>query len=893
MWSRLLQLCSRMRFAWLRRRLDDEMKGELEGHLELLTERYVQAGMPPAEATVAARRQLGNVTVLREEIHRMNGMAWADSLGQDLRYAIRQARRSPGFSAVVVATLALGVGATTAVFTVVEAILLAPLPYGDPGQLVRVYMQEPGNPTTRRAGVSATHFGVLREGTTSLGAVAAIYTRSGESGLDLFKDGHSQRLRTLHITSNYFRTLRAGAVVGGGLFADDEAGSDDGPTGARRVVLSDRIWRSRFNGDPSVIGSSIQLSAEPYEVAGIAPPGLKDPVVGDVDAWLPYNLADDTFTQNYSLTLIGRMRVGIEIEQVQAELDVLSQSLASRWPDVRASSIIAVPLQSDLVDASRDLLQLLLIASGLVLLIACVNVANLLLVRGAGRIQEFAIRSALGSGHRRLVRQLLIESLVLAVAGGTLGLGLAHFGVRALERLGPQALPALDVGAFNPAVLGFGLLITLVGAMVSGVVPAMRLSRTDPSRGLVQHSRTVTSGRAQSRLRSGLAAAQLALALALLAGAGVLLTSFYRLQQVPLGFRVDRVLTFEISLPGIRYDAEARANFQEELVRRLEAIPGVHAAGGTSRLPATGTFNSWPIMVQSGPRAGTRLKPAEQPEHRTVSGNFFAVLGIPAVAGRTFDDRDDAAAPRRAVVSARFARLAFPGMPLEQVVGQRLVMPGRDTREIIGVVGDVTLDIYGTPDPGSVYSTHRQLAGNRNWVLSYVVSTDQAPSDLLGAVRAEVARLDPQLVVHRAAPMSDVVERGSRRERFALLLVATFAIAATTLGVLGLYGMLAYMVRQRTTEIGIRIALGATAAQVRAAVLRQAAFVLAIGIVIGIGGALLLGRWLSSLLFQTSAWDPRIIATTAALLAITGLIAAWLPARRASRIDPRIAIQEG
>jgi predicted permease len=408
----------------------------------------------------------------------------------------------------------------------------------------------------------------------------------------------------------------------------------------------------------------------------------------------------------------------------------------------------------------------------------------------------------------------------------------------------------------------------------------------------MQQSRSATGARRQGRLRSGLAAAQLALALTLLAGAGVLSTSFYQLMQVDLGFRVDRVSSFDVNLPSVRYDAERRAGFQEDLAQRLATIPGAFAAGGTSRLPATGSINTWPVSIETGPLAGTRMRQPEQREHRTVSGEFFKALAIPVLAGRTFDARDDASVPMRAVVSANFARIAFPGMPLDDVVGQRIKVLVGGSREIIGVVGDVTIDVYGQPTAG-VYSAHRQFARNRNWALTQVVATDVPPESILPAVRAVVAAMDSELVVHRAAALTDVVGRGASRERLALVLMGAFAGVSLTLAALGLYGVLAYSVRQRTQEIGIRIALGATAADIRLAVLRQASVVLGAGLVAGTIGALVLGRWLTSLAFGISPSDPRILLAAALLLTTTGLLAAWLPARRAARVEPRFAMQEG
>lgn len=840
--------------------------------------------MTPDEAHAAARKQFGNVTLVREEIYQMNGIRWVDGVAQDLRYGVRQLRRNLGFSTVVVATLALGIGGTTAVFSVFQTVLLAPLPYEQPGQLVRFYQQEPDKPATRHY-LSATHFTLLRLHATSFEAVAALDTYS-ETGHDLVKDRQAQRLRVLKVTSDYFQTLRSGSVRGPGFDRSDEAGT-------RRVVLSAAVWRTRFGSDPSVIGSILQLSGEPYEVVGVAPPGFEDPIAGDVDAWLPYNLVGDTYEENYGLSAVGRLRAGVSLEQAREELSGLSRSMKERFPKARLSTVGAAPLQEDLVATARGPLHLVLLAVGLVLLVACVNVANLVLARATARVHEFATRAALGSGSRRLIRQLLVESALLAGFGGVTGLALAAIGITVLQRIGRDAVPRLDEVGFDPVVLGFALLITVATVVMFGVTPALHLARISPIQALGLQSRSATGSRGQRRLRNGLAAAQLALALTLLVGADVLLASFHRLQQVDLGVRVDGVLTFEVNLPSIRYDAERRAAFQEELARGLRTIPGVTAAGAISFLPATGSYHPWGTSILTGPRAGTSISRRDgfNIQQRTVSGELFTALEIPLVAGRTFDERDDASAPPRAVVSANFARTAFPGMPLDAVVGQRIAPLGRRL-EIIGVVGDVALNVYGAPTL-VVYRAHRQFASNRNWALSHVVATQRPPEHMLADVRAQVAALDPELVVHRAAPMTAVVGRGVTRERFALVLMGAFAAVSMMLATLGLYGVLAYTVRQRTQEIGIRMALGATAAHVRLLVLQQAAVVLAIGLSVGVAGATVLGRWLSSLVFEIDPSDPRILLATAVLLIITSLLAAWLPARSASRVAPRIAMQDG
>jgi len=884
MWNRIVAACTRLGFAWARRRLDDEARRELQEHIDLLAQRYMQSGMATEEAYEAARQRFGSPTLVREEIYTMNGVAWLDVLIQDLRYAIRQIRHTPVFAGIVIATLALGIGGTTAVFSVVHGVLLEPLPYEQPGQLVRIYQHEPGKPDTRSV-VTGLHFKALRDETTSFAAVAAIDAYS-ETFADLVHGGQPLRIRVLAVTSDYFQALRAGPLQGPGFDRGDE-------TGTQRVVLSDALWRERFDADPSIVGSAIKLNAMPFEVVGIAPPAFEDPVVGRIAAWLPYGLARDNEPQNYSLTAFGRLGAGVTVDQANAELTSVAASMKTRWPNARLSSVAAVPLKEDLVGGARRPLQLLLVAVGFVLLVACVNVANLVLVRGTGRVHEFAVRAALGCSRVRLVTQLIVENLVLAALGGALGLLVARVGVGMLRHLGEHAVPRLQDVGFHPVVLAFAAAVTATTAIACGLAPALRLGRVPPNQALRRQSRSATGTRAQARTRAALAAVQVALALTLLVGAAVLVASFYRLQQVNVGFRTDNMLTFDVGLPSARYDAARRIAFQEELSRRIETIPGVTAAGATSRLPATGNYHPWFARVLTGPRAGVSIsrRPGINLQNRTVSGRFFEALDIPVLAGRVFDERDDARAPGRVIVGAGFAREAYPGMPLDSVIGQRITVVG-GTREILGVVGDVAFNVYGAPAL-VIYHPHRQFGTNRNWMLSHVVATEVPPAHILAHVRGAVAALDPELVVHRPMALADVVGRGVARERFALVLMASFAAIAVLLAVLGLYGVLAYTVRERSQEIGIRVALGASAAQVRALVLRQAAAVLGIGLVCGLGGALALGQWLSSLVFQISPSDPRIMFGTALLLMAVGLIAAWLPARRAARIEPHIAMQEG
>jgi putative ABC transport system permease protein len=555
---------------------------------------------------------------------------------------------------------------------------------------------------------------------------------------------------------------------------------------------------------------------------------------------------------------------------------------------VTYGSLVAEPLKEDLVAATRGTLRLLAVAVALVLVVACLNVANLLIVRATSRVREFAIRSALGSGGARIARQLMVECIVLAAIGGVAGLVLAGAALRGLQALGRDAISGLGAVELDATVLGVTAGITLLAAFVFGLAPALRLARVQPADALHQQSRSATSPRSHGRLRTGLAAGQLALALTLLAGCGALLLSFQRLQQVDFGFRLDDIVTFEMTLPAARYDSTRRALFQEELARRLEGIQGVTAAGATSRLPATGTYHPWFARPLTGPLAGSDF--ATSAQQRVVSGDFFDALEIPLLAGRVFDERDDESAPKRAVVSLDFAQRAFPGLPLESVPGQRIRIPGED-REVIGVVGDVVLDARGTPAPG-IYHAHLQFADNRNWALTGIVASSLPSDQVLTAVRAELAALDPDLVVYRAAPLAEVVGRGIARESFALVLMTAFAGVALLLATVGLYGVLAYTVRQRAHEIGIRMVLGATAANIRKLVLRQGVSVVVLGVAFGVGGAFASGRLLSALLYETAPTDPRVLIATVLPLCAAALLAVWLPARRASRVEPRVAMQD-
>ena len=797
-----------------------------------------------------------------------------DGLLFDLKYAIRSIASAKKLALVVVATLALGIGANTAVFSVLHAVVLKALPYEEPDRLVRIYHFS-DNSDTYLPGPELTGY---RNGSRTVD-VAALYNYSA-TGADLTDGAEPERVRTLEVSADYFRVLRVHPIVGHVFDRADERPSE------RVAVVSERIWRKYLGGSADATARPLTLDGIRYRVAAVLPAAFEDPLESGIDVWKPLDLqpGPENSWNNYYLSAIGRLKPGVTIEQAQADLATIAAGLRKESGTRRAWTAHVAPLQLDTVGSARTMLWILLGAVGMLLIIACVNVASLMLARGAARQSELAVRAALGCSSSRLVRQLLIESLVLSIAGGAAGLLLARAVTGVLIAAAPAVVARASRGPLDQIVFAFSAAIAVLAGLAFGVAPALQGARPDLETVLRDSGRSGSGSRSQTRTRNALVVCQVALALVLLVGAGLLLRSFERLQSVDVGVRPSNVMTFRVSLPSGRYDdPERRARFYRDYIARLGALPGVRSAAGISRLPVTGTYHNWGASRLDRP-SDTRGIMAQQ---RVIEGPYFATVGIPVLRGRTFDAGDTVKAPRRVVVSQEFARLLFPN---DDPIGKQLDVA--DTHaEIIGVVGDVSL---GPREPvrAYVYHSHSQFAADRNWALTEVVKYDGDRPSLVADARRELSQIDPALVLYQPRMLDEVIGGGVAQDRFALLLVAAFAALALLLAAVGIYGVLSYAVSVRRREMGIRMALGATGGAVRSMIVRDGGRLAITGIACGSLIAIGTTRVLRSLLFGVSATEPSVFATAAAVLAIVALLASWIPARTATTVDPLEAVRD-
>jgi putative ABC transport system permease protein len=786
----------------------------------------------------------------------------------DARLALRQLRKAPGFTVAAILTLALGIGANTAMFSVVDAVLLRALPFDDPGQVVHVWeAPKPGQANSVSVGV----FRDWARHATAFDAIAAV--APGE--LNLAGDGEPERLSGLRMSPSGLRVLRARPVVGR-IFAPDE----DQPGKNAVIVLTHELWTRRFGGDPGVVGRSLRLNGEPWTVIGVLPRAFL-PWDG-VEYVVPLVFRDAELEERGShwLRVIGRLKPGLGPARAEADLLTVAQSYRQLYPKWKQDWGVSVrPMHEQLTREVRPMLLVLLGAVGLVLLIACANVANLLLARAAERQKEVAVRLSLGATRARIVRQLLAESLVLALAGAAAGLGLAFAATAAIRGAARTGLPRAAEIAVDWRVLGFAVLVSLATALVFGLVPALQASRPDVNAALVEGGRANTGGR--SRTRHALVVAEVATALVLLAGAGLLVNSFVRLLNVPPGFDPRQTIALQLTMSGRGYpDPATRAAVMERILERVRSVPGVEAAGSVTTLPLT-----WPMDTlvrlagREGPHDGRFSSDFDY-----VDGESFRALGIPLMRGRLFDTRDAAAQAKVAVVNEAFALTLFPGRdPLGQFIGE-----GQEQWQIVGVVGDVRVRGLGEAIRPLFY---RPLAFGWFPGRRLVVRTAGPPHAFVEPIRRAILAVEPELPVANPQSLEELVAASVGQRRLVLAVLGFFAASALLLAGVGLYGVVACTVSQRTREIGIRMAVGAPRRAVVGLFLRQGARLTGLGIALGLLGGAALTRLLASQLYGVKATDPLTFAAVSAVLLLVALAASFLPARRAAAVDPVNALR--
>ena len=853
----------------------------------MLTDENVRRGLAPEEARRAARIKLGGHTQLKETNRELHGLPSIETFLQDTRYAFRMLRKNPGFTTVAVLTLALGIGANTAIFSVVYAALLKPLPFTNPDQLFTAF-QANAEQGLAEIGCSYLNFEEWRAQNHVFSEMA------GNVAHQLTLTGHVEPtvVNTSVVTPEFFALLDVKPVAGRIFFPQD------GKQGAPPVVLvSEDLWRGRFGADPKIIGTSIDLDKRPFTVIGIIPAAFRTPFFNTKqEVWIPL-VQDPVFSTrmpqrgSHLLPVIGRLKPGVSVAQAQAEMDAISGRLAAEFPAENSGwTVRLVPLQKEIVGDVKTGLLVLLGSVGLVLLIACANIANLLLTRATSRSKEIAVRTALGAGRARIIRQLLSETAVLGLLGGAVGVALAYWGVKALSSLLPSSLPQTNPIRVDYFVLGFALLLSGIASCAFGLVPALFAANSNLQSSLREGGGRTGESRNRRRARSFLAAGEISLALVLLVAAGLLLRSFSKLMSVSPGFDVQHIVKADISLPQFQYSKPQQwTAFSDELLARIQSDPGLQDSAIAVPRPIADLRVTLPFDIVGSPPLSESAAASRTTSYVSISPGYFHVMSIPLLSGRLFDQRDIMSSPSVTIISKAMAQRHFPNQdPLgKQIIFGFPPAPGA-MHEIVGIVGDVRDDSLGQDPRPMVYVPYTQAPF---WGANVVVKSTLSPSSVGATIRQEVQKIDKDLPVTDVAMMPDIIEASVAQPRFRTFLLGLFGAMALVLAATGIFGVISYSVSRRTNEIGIRVALGASRGTILRMVLRETLVLTFAGLAVGLPCALAASRLLGNMLFGVSASDPATIAIVAITLAVVAALAGYIPARRAMRVDPMVALR--